>query len=463
MAGLFSTKPAVADDRPASAETSAPTTAHRRRLSLPKRVAFSAIVLIASWLLCELGAFVFYWLFQGRLFSWQKTQADRLEWLDRPSRQDANLLANVHPYSGYVEEPGADSGLRSHRTGQPVPVSDFGYIDDKSPLQPRGPDRVVVAILGGSVACHFAINGTDRLAAELAAGSPAYAGKRYVFVNLALGGYKEPQQLTSLAYLMSLGAEYDLVLNIDGFNEVALHELENASHHVFPAFPRSWFARVGTADPVLGLTRGRLLVLEDERTRLALWHSRAPWRYSVLANLVWEYRDRRLEWDSFQILNSHYTAQNPRGSYLVTGPRMEFGDQAALAEELASIWSNSSAALHGLCSGRGMRYFHFLQPNQYVEGSKPMSAEERKEAVLANHPYRDGVERGYPLLRRNGRTLAAQGIAFHDLTDVFAEHPERLYTDGCCHFNQAGLEIVAQAIARAILEADARGPIAPPR
>ena len=42
-----------------------------------------------------------------------------------------------------------------------------------------------------------------------------------MFVNLALFGYKQPQQLTTLAYLMSIGGQFDLVLNIDGFNEVA--------------------------------------------------------------------------------------------------------------------------------------------------------------------------------------------------------------------------------------------------
>ena len=437
----------------ASKLPASPLAAPPRQLSLRKRLLFSVVVMIGSWLLCELGAFVFYGLFQGKPFSWGRFQADRREWLDRPGRQDGHVLADVHPYVGYVEEPSSVSGMRRFDTGEPVPVSDYGYIDDKSPLQPRGDDRVVVAVLGGSVASHFAINGTARLATELQAGSPAYAGKRFVFVNLALGGYKEPQQLTTLAYLMALGAEYDLVLNLDGFNEVALHAFENASHHVFPAFPRSWFARVGTADPLLGLTRGRLLVIEDERDRLARWHSSAPWCYSVLANILWELRDRWLDRETFQILKSHYQTQNPRGSYLVTGPRVEFADPDDLDEFLASLWSNSSVAIDALCKGRGVRYFHFLQPNQYVAGSKPMDDEERRRVVLAEHPYRQGVERGYPLLQRNGRDLAKRGIAFHDLTDVFAKHPEPLYTEGCCHFNQAGHEILAQAIARAILSA----------
>src|SRR4030095_13628597 len=40
-------------------------------------------------------------------------------------------------------------------------------------------------------------------------------------------GYKQPQQLLVLSYFLSIGQTFDLVLNIDGFNEVALGSLNN--------------------------------------------------------------------------------------------------------------------------------------------------------------------------------------------------------------------------------------------
>ena len=85
-----------------------------------------------------------------------------------------------------------------------MPISKFGYVDDKEPILARRSDRIIIAILGGSVACHFAaINGVAKLGAELSR-SPEFAGKEVVFVNLALSGYKQPQQLMTLAYLLSL-------------------------------------------------------------------------------------------------------------------------------------------------------------------------------------------------------------------------------------------------------------------
>ncbi|MGC8640216.1 MAG: hypothetical protein ACP5XB_10120 [Isosphaeraceae bacterium] len=419
-------------------------------MSRTKRLVFSIVTLILGWLVCETGGYFFYWYWFGHPFSWaqaQKVRRDRVEHADGMSN---TVFSEVHPYVGYVETPTSESGVRRTADGRVMPISEYGYIDDKLPFQSRGPDRVVVAILGGSVASYFAVNGARRLEADLA-GSPRFADKHFVFVNLALGGYKEPQQLMTLAYLMTLGAQFDLVLNIDGFNEVALHELENASHHIFPAFPRSWYAKVGSTDPTLGLTRGKLLVLDEERTNLARWHSRAPWRYSVLCNIVWNVRARWLEWESYRLREQHFQTENRAGPYVVTGPRKEFASREALYEHLAEIWMNSSILLNRLCSNNGMRYYHFLQPNQYFPGSKPMGEEEKKVAIWPGHPYRQGVELGYPLLLRGRRRLKEQGVRFVDLTGIYKDHPEPIYVDSCCHFNQLGLDLMADAIARAIL------------
>ena len=39
----------------------------------------------------------------------------------------------------------------------------------------------------------------------------------------------------------------------------------------------------------------------------------------------------------------------------------------------ARTWAESSFQMHAVASAKGIRYFHFLQPNQYIEGTKPMS------------------------------------------------------------------------------------------
>ena len=67
-------------------------------------------------------------------------------------------------------------------------------------------------------------------------------------------------------------------------------------------------------------------------------------------------------------------------SYGVTGPVWPIPDEASLYKFLAFLWKQSSLQMKHLCDAGGIRYAHFLQPNQYIEGSKPMTAAERKIA-----------------------------------------------------------------------------------
>ena len=52
---------------------------------------------------------------------------------------------------------------------------------------------------------------------------------------MAHGGWKQPQQLLALSWILALGGELDVLINVDGFNEVALDGVENAERGVFPA------------------------------------------------------------------------------------------------------------------------------------------------------------------------------------------------------------------------------------
>ena len=81
-----------------------------------------------------------------------------------------------------------------------------------------------------------------------------------------------------------------------------------------------------------------------------------------------------------------------------------------------------------------------------------MTASERNLAFRETHPYRRGVDRGYPGLRDAGPRLQQRGVNFVDLTQIFLDRDEPLYIDTCCHFNRLGNEIMGQQMARAIAD-----------
>ncbi len=105
-----------------------------------------------------------------------------------------------------------------------------------------------------------------------------------------------------------------------------------------------------------------------------------------------------------------------------------------------------------LATANGSSYLHFLQPNQYLKGSKPLHAEEIDKAYNEENRYRRGVELGYPKLIELGKELRREGVHFYDLTMIFADHDESLYVDDCCHLGKEGYGIIASFIAERISE-----------
>ena len=119
-----------------------------------------------------------------------------------------------------------------------------------------------------------------------------------------------------------------------------------------------------------------------------------------------------------------------------------------MQQAAARFWYRSSLMLARLSEMAGAEYYHFLQPNQYVPDSKPLSPEEREIAWSLAAPEKPLVEQGYPLLQEFNRDLPRQGINYFDLTGIFADQPETLYKDTCCHLNEPGNELLAAEMAR---------------
>jgi hypothetical protein len=271
---------------------------------------------------------------------------------------------------------------------------------------------------------------------------------------LAAGGYKQPQQLIVLAYLLSLGAEFDLLVNLDGFNEAALPLAENAPARVSPFFPRKWLVRI---DPLSDLALfgdvAAGVSLRASRIRYAAIFSSPLLVHSFTMNLVWEAIDHfhqgRLADTEAAIARRQATAH----SFAASGPRVDFSDEEAVIRAMVDVWAAASLGMKALADANGIRYFHFLQPNQYLPGSKPLSAAEVRLAYDVSHLYKRPVELVYPRLISAGGGLRDRGVRYRDLTAIFANNPSTLYVDACCHLNKEGSELIASEIAATILSA----------
>ncbi len=410
----------------------------RRRVWLLRGLA-----LLLAWGLAELASFVaLAFLSGGMSGSWlelEKTAASHMDVDDPLAAEDS-----VHPYFGFVRRP------KEQPEPGTLPINEFGFIDDNSPIQHREKGKVIVGIVGGSLAQEFCQFGLPEFEAQLKR-LPRFADKRIVFVQLALPGYKQPQQLFVVNYLLALGAEFDLIVNIDGYNELALPVVENKPAGVFPSFPRDWGIRVlERRDTALLRRMGEVVYLQEIDRDWAQHFEAVPWCYSPTARLVWSVRH---EWLSRSILagyNDTIKLREKHRSFTAQGPPATFADLSAFLRHCVGIWQRSSLELAKVCDAMGIEYHDFLQPNQYLPGSKPMSELERSLTVEPTYPAKTAVETGYPMLITAGRELAAQGVRFHDLTGIFAQITQPTYRDNCCHLNPTGNELLAVAMAKAI-------------
>lgn len=361
----------------------------------------------------------------------------------------------VHPFLGFVVVPPA--------TVAPGTLRALGLpFAGEQPLV-AGPDTVTVGLFGGSVAAYFADSGgIERVAQQLADLAP-FAGKRVTPIVGAHIGYKQPQQLATLAWLQAHGVRFDVVLLLDGFNEVVAAPFELVPNGVYPFFPGHWHQRVAAFEASVAMQEriGEIAFRKRRRADAAAAFLGSPLRHSHLAELGWALFDLREE----RALEAARARSDPAEAsaaraYAASGPAPPTRDPEALADELARFWAESSRQMRALTEARGGRFFHLLQPNQHFAGSKPIGPDEHEVAVRGGEVFAEHIGRGYPRLQQQGRALVAEGTRFHDLTGAFRDVEEPLYVDNIGHLGRRGNELLADAIAaalRADLEAERQG------
>ena len=113
----------------------------------------------------------------------------KLEGID----QGKNLFS-FHPYLGYSGTPGYFRGVNS------IPYNSFGLLNQNGHKYPskKTADSFIIGVLGGSVAEIFA-NQAEGFIQKYVNRIPNF-DRNIKIINLAVAGYKQPQQLIQLKH-----------------------------------------------------------------------------------------------------------------------------------------------------------------------------------------------------------------------------------------------------------------------
>ena len=334
-----------------------------------------------------------------------------------------------HQSNSIAEDPESYSCFSSHAY--------FGYINSCTLTTSKGflkehslkenkllkkNNSLRILVVGGSVASHLTRRTSieEVLQAKLnldATLKNQFPGGISVF-NAAHGGYKQPQQLIIISTLLSAGYQFEGIINVAGFNEIALPIAENFPQRISTILPRSQ------------------LLLESKEFVL-----HGPFRH-IIAPLNLHPVTRAI---------GHLIAKRFATAYAATSTKpyqfdLPNSEQQAI-NQARRVWITSSQLSYAVATSGKAAYLEYIQPNQYVPNSKPLTT---REIAIAHspaneQPYRLPIENFYSNIKKSDFGIPEQSIA--DGRMIFREDNRSLYNDDCCHLNGTGMTLLANDIA----------------
>jgi hypothetical protein len=337
-----------------------------------------------------------------------------------------------HPYFGF-------QGDKAHFDY----YNNYGFASAVDYPYERKSDEYVIGVLGGSVAESFALHVAENgYLSKLSTVVPQLRGKRIVVLNLAIAGAKQPQQFYIACYFTRM---VDLLVNVDGFNDI--NSFDGRYPTDYPWHYHDLYG-IGSSPTVDAMLLRGLHRVDRDLTKAAM---AVPFiARSSSAYLLWLSTTQVLARVTAGLQTRQASARETTRPF--NDPPRE--KDASVLDELADIWARYAILQDTVARKEGRRAVFFIQPNQYVQPAKSFSAEER--AIALGDPQladpANGTDAGYRRLRKKLEELKQIGISAFDLSAVFADVSEPTYKDSCCHLNELGERILADAIVKAVAD-----------
>ena len=429
---------------PESSRSTAAVTPNSSR----RRWLFRAVLLSVVWLVIETVSFLIILVIAQ---DGMRGIRDLQRAFQHTGTDPTSQAETFHPYIGWVRNP--DFQSPTDCCGLELKTNRYGLIDSSDGIHRRHPDRLIVAIAGGSVAWQMSCAGADALRQKLHE-VPEYRNREIVLVRLAQSGYKQPQALFALHYYLLLGGEFDLVIALDGYNEIALPAAENYRSNVALDYPQGWQNRTrDIVDPRDADFSLRVFEIRGTRQRSALSAVTTPFRFLPSYQLLWFTRDERLRSELIEIETQLVGRGQALGkAFIHSGPHPTVKNRDEAIRECVRLWKRTTLQMHQICEANQILFVHAIQPNQYDPESKPLTEYEKNKCYSDSIEYGRIVKLGYPQLRTEGAALRSLGVRHFDLTQTFAQTTDTLYVDPYCHVNHRGSEMLAEALGDAVIE-----------
>ncbi|MFS8086823.1 MAG: hypothetical protein ACMG6H_14410, partial [Acidobacteriota bacterium] len=252
----------------------------------------------------------------------------------------------LHPYFGFVDRVGLSHRFKDSQIDHVS--NNFGFASDYPyPFKRQHPNQFLVGVFGGSVAANYSLFEMEEniLASQLKK-LPGLADKEIIVLPFAMGAFKQPQQLIVLSYFLSLDQDLDLIINIDGFNEVALSYI-NYKDGLDTSMPCGYIFM-----PLVNLATGNnseeelrlmLEVIEDRKSFVNSVKSVENSRLATVYMIAWvraRFSERRYRKDVVKLNQMQTSTASGQSLFQIPVRPRPTEDQAF--EEVVAGWAGSS-------------------------------------------------------------------------------------------------------------------------
>ncbi|MFW5734238.1 MAG: hypothetical protein ACOCWR_04170 [Oceanidesulfovibrio sp.] len=389
-----------------------------------KRLLYLCAVFVALFVLAEIVGFMVLAGYDADLDQVRARRTAVLDRLEAKRRAEETLGGEYapHPYIGLVRRQLPDQA----GFGSDVWVEDI--------LAHHRPGDYNVLLLGGSMASSMADGGIEFLADSLSA-LPWVRDRDVNVFDGSMPEAKQPQQLQALTYLLSLGAKIDMIINIDGFNEVALTPVADPYSSLF--YPVGWSQTTAAGGDLQLSLLGKLRVAEEFQERFARLFSVLGMLPSQSINALWLVVHEQSEGYAQKVLRKLSEARSAAEDSDTSGYRPDVEGQY-MTRVLADHWARSSKLMADLALSQGILYLHVLQPSPY--------APKANRAAHGASPYAAWAGRGYTAMVDHADVLQRMGVVFLDASALFAPGAYDTYMQGCCTLSGEGARMLTREI-----------------
>ena len=339
----------------------------------------------------------------------------------------------------------------------------FGYKTNTCEYEPRSigfktefkpeskkKDFLDILILGGSVAEHLTTLSNIEEDINLLLEKNKKLSSQYSSIrvfNSATNGKKQPQGLFAFQALEMLGYDFDAIIELSGFNEIALSVDENYKNNINPIYPRL------SPQQFLGNARRLTNNFANNFIERLLWMHPLHQYLSSQTSIYYYFR-------------IHYIDKSQRGSAsrrLGMNFLLPNSQKDAFRKSLY-VWSRASSFVYNQTKNKGAVYLLAFQPNQYLKNSKVLTLKEQSFISKDGYPNRlarllnikaasfyagEIINKYYGLISKKDFDIPEENIL--DLREIFKGNNDSLYADSCCHLNKKGMDIISNVLSNKII------------